>query len=157
MRPVRRHSFNSCKSTTTTAPESGDSHYEADAESSHSGHKTSANTVGNSNGNNTNDNSSLSDSEAGLVKPQQAQVRIRSLWGSFRKKRNMPEQVQVRGPVRPAPAVPPTGHGCFGECVNHKNSVASVHNPVDSSASSSYHTPGSPAKQQSESSSSLSR
>lgn len=146
VKPARRHSFNSCKSaTTTTAAESGDSHYEADGESSHScnnSNRTNAN----------NDNSSYSDSEAG-TKAIQVQARIKSLWGSFRKKRPMHDPVIVRGPVRAAPTVHTTNsslYSCFGGTENGSN-------PVDSSASSSYHTPGSPAKQQSDSSSSLSR
>ena len=76
--------------------------------------------------------------------------------------------------VRPAPPVPtrPTTnnslYSCFGEyaadraVINGSGGVVGVEQSTvgvepQSESSSSYHTPGSPAKQQSESSSSLSR
>jgi len=98
--------------------------------------------------------------------------RLKSLWGSFKKKR-----MEVVVPVRPAPPVPtrPTTnsslYSCFGEYGPADRAVtnggggggvagveqSTVGVEPQSESSSSYHTPGSPAKQQSESSSSLSR
>ena len=169
VRPVRRHSFNSCKSSsTTTTPattaESGDSHYEADVES---GTGSSSCPFSRDPGSHhINDNgSSYSDSEAGS---QPIKGRIRSLWGSFRKKR-MEVVVQVRTASRPAPPPPPTNslYSCFGEYGDRalengetEPQLQRLSNHGSDSAtnsSSSYHTPGSPIKQQSESSSSLSR
>ena len=160
VRPVRRHSFNSCKSNatttttgaTTTTTESGDSHYEADVESG-SSYRLSKETVAHIN----DANSSYSDSETG-GKPLPG--RIKSLWGSFKKKRM--EVIHPR-----ARASNNSMYGCFGEPANKQFlsvdneqtslTIQTVEQPQESSSSTSYHTPGSPVKHQSESSSSLSR